>query len=468
MEIRNPRTGKFDFSIQPIDANSVRSKTISLRASQPGWLAKGIEQRVRVLQQWHTLIEDYSTDLLESLIDDTGRKTESEKELNYVLRAIDSWCEIAKKILREPENMATSIPVLKLQNHYEPFPLVGVVSGWCFPFAHLMKEIIPALLAGSSVIAKPSCVTPRFVRTLNHTIHRTRGLREVLSLVEGTDEILEPLCSNVDFVCYNGTATEARQVSDIAHKLFKPSSIQHGLKNTVIVTETADLENASSAILLGGFWNAGQSSSSIERVYVHRNVYHLFLSRLVGKANLIRLAYPTTDSGQIGPIIAEPQINIINGQLWEALENGAKLLTGIGQCEKWEGGYYCRPTIITNVKPSMKILNEETLAPILPVMAYQDTEEICEWVNGITQAHSGAIFSKTATEAITLGDKLSIPYLSINDIALEEVLQVGQHPQTNPETLEFEGTFSNYKKFFRKKTFIINTQKPFGIGWIKS
>jgi acyl-CoA reductase-like NAD-dependent aldehyde dehydrogenase len=116
----------------------------------------------------------------------------------------------------------------------------------------------------------------------------------------------------------------------------------------------------------------------------------------------------------------------------------------------------------------MKILNEETLAPILPVMSYQDTEEICEWVNGITQAHSGAIFSKTANEAIALGDKLSIPYLSINDIALEEVLQVGQHPQMTPETLEFEGTFSNYKKFFRKKTFIINTHKPFGTGWIKS
>jgi aldehyde dehydrogenase (NAD+) len=100
---------------------------------------------------------------------------------------------------------------------------------------------------------------------------------------------------------------------------------------------------------------------------------------------------------------------------------------------KMGGGYYCRPTIITNVKPSMKILNEETLAPILPVMSYQDTEEICEWVNGITQAHSGAIFSKTPNEAIALGDKLSIPYLSINDIALEEVLQVGQHPQMTPK-----------------------------------
>jgi aldehyde dehydrogenase (NAD+) len=79
MEIRNPRTGKFDFSIQPVDANGVRSRTISLRASQPGWMAKGIEQRVRVLQQWHTLIEDYSTDLLESLIDDTGERLNRRK-----------------------------------------------------------------------------------------------------------------------------------------------------------------------------------------------------------------------------------------------------------------------------------------------------------------------------------------------------------------------------------------------------
>lgn len=467
MEIRNPRTGKNDYMILPTDANGVRSKTISLRAAQPNWLVKGIEPRIKVLQHWRDLIEDYYTDLLEALIEDTGRKTESEKEIGYVLRAINSWCEIAKQVLREPEILSTSIPVLKLENHYEPFPLVGVISGWCFPLAHLMKEIIPALLAGSAVIAKPSCITPRFLKVINHTIHRTRGLKEVLSIVEGNDDILEPICAHVDFVCYNGTSTEALLVSDISHRLFKKTSIQHGRKNTVIVSESADLEKASSAILLGGFWNAGQSSSSIERVYVHRNVYHLFLSRLVGKANLIKLAYPTTESGQIGPIIAESQINIINGQLWEALEKGAKLLAGIGQCEKWEGGYYCRPTIITNVTPDMKIMTEETLAPILPVMAYHDVDEVSTWVNAITQSHSGAIFSQSVSEAIAIGNRLLIPNLSINDIALEEVLQVGQHPQMTPESLAFESYFSNYKKFFRKKTFIINTSQPFGVGWVK-
>lgn len=460
MNIRNPRTGKFDYVLQSIDTNGIRSKTISLRAAQPNWLDKGIDFRAKTLHHWKELLEDYYADLLEALIDDTGRKAESEQEISYVFRAIDHWSIIAQHFLREPEVMPTSIEGLQLENHYESFPLVGVISGWCFPLAHLMKEIIPALLAGSTVIAKPSCITPRFLKIINHTIYRTKGLKEVLAVVEGDDELLEPLCKAVDFVCYNGTDSEAKSIADITHRLYKKASIQHGKKNTVIVTESADLEAATTAILQSGFWNAGQSSSSVERVYVHRNVYHLFLSRLVGKTNLIKLAYPTTDSGQIGPIIAESQINRINDQLWEALEKGARLLTGIGQCEKWEGGYYCRPTIVVNVTPEMKIMQEETLAPILPIMLYQDVDELQGLVNGQKACRSGAIFARQVQDAIALGKTLGIPVLSVNDIALEEFLEVAKHTLTSKNALDFESYFSDYRKFFNRKTFIINQQNP--------
>ena len=103
MNIRKPRTRKFDYVLQFIDTNGIRSKTISLRAAQPNWLDKGIDFRAKTLHHWKELLEDYYADLLEALIDDTGRKAESEQAISYVFRAIDHWSIIAQHFLREPE-----------------------------------------------------------------------------------------------------------------------------------------------------------------------------------------------------------------------------------------------------------------------------------------------------------------------------------------------------------------------------
>jgi succinate-semialdehyde dehydrogenase / glutarate-semialdehyde dehydrogenase len=235
--------------------------------------------------------------------------------------------------------------------------------------------------------------------------------------------------------------------------------LELGGKDAVIVTETADIERATSAILWGSVANAGQSCLSIERIYVQRSIFNQFLSRLVGKANQLNLAYPTMDSGQIGPIISEKQVAIIDDQLEDAFKKGATLKAGSMKCEELGGGFYCRPTILTNVNHDMKIMTDETFGPLLPVMMYSDIEEAISFANGTQYGLSGAVFAGTEEEAMGIARQMKCGAVSINDAALTAVMHEGE--KNSFKMSGIGGTRmgpSAIKRFMKQKAYLINSQ----------
>jgi succinate-semialdehyde dehydrogenase / glutarate-semialdehyde dehydrogenase len=466
MKIKNPRTGQYYYEIFPPNFEELKSKTAFMRESQVAWKESGIDHRIKALQAWKVIVDQYKEELIDALCMDTGRKLETILEVDFVASTIDRWSKISREFFSLTERKISSISFLEIEEGFEPYPLVGVISPWNFPLLLSLIDTIPALLAGCSVIVKPSEIAPRFIEVLQKTINQVPDLLGILNYVEGGAETGEDFCKLTDIICFTGSTEIGKKVYQSACDNFIPVFLELGGKDAVIVTETADIERATSAILWGSVANAGQSCSSIERIYVQRNVYHQFLSRLVGKANLLQLAFPTMDSGQIGPIISEKQVAIIDNQLEDAFKKGAVLKAGSLKCEELDGGYYCRPTILTNVTHDMKVMMEETFGPILPVMTYTTIEQAIEFANATQYGLSGAVFAGTEEEAMKIARKMNCGAVSINDAALTAVMHEGCK---NSFKMSGIGGVrmgnSSIKRFMRQKAYLINTQSDKDSWW---
>ena len=459
MKIKNPRTGQYYYEIFPPSTKELKAKSDLMREAQITWEKAGIEHRIKALMAWKVVVEEYKDELIDALCMDTGRKWESVLEVASVATFIESWTNISRETFSIIDRKKSSIPFIEIEQGYEPYSIVGVISPWNFPLLLTLIDTIPALMAGCAVIVKPSEITPRFIEVIQKTINQVPDLLGILNYIEGGAETGAELCKLTDIICFTGSTETGKKVYQAAADNFIPVFLELSGKDAVIVTETADIERATSAILWGSVYNAGQSCLSIERIYVHRNVYHQFLSRLVAKANLLNLAYPTMDSGQIGPIISEKQVAIIDDQLEDAFKKGAVLKAGSRKCEELNGGYYCRPTILTNVTHNMKVMTDETLGPILPVMTYTTIDEAIKFANGTQYGLSGAVFAGTEDEAMKIALQMKCGAISINDAALNAIIYEGEK---NPFKMSgIEGTrtgVSAIKKFMKQKLYLINNQ----------
>jgi succinate-semialdehyde dehydrogenase / glutarate-semialdehyde dehydrogenase len=323
-------------------------------------------------------------------------------------------------------------------------------------------------LSGCAVIVKPSEIAPRFIHPLLGTLNEVPKLRDVFTLIEGAGDTGATLIEHVDLVCFTGSVKTGRQVAEAAAKQFIPAFLELGGKDPAIVLESADLDLATSAILWGAVVNTGQSCLSIERIYVADVIAKPFTEQLVSKATQLKLAYPTVNSGDIGPIIAERQATIIADQLQDAIEKGAIVHCG-GKIETLDGGLWCYPTVLTNVNHTMKIMTEETFGPIMPIMAFTSVEEAIQLANDTLYGLSAAVFAGSQAEALAVGDRIQAGAISINDAALTALIHEGEKNAFNYSGMGGSRMgASALKRFMRKKAYLIKTKPIVDPWWFKS
>lgn len=456
LPVRNPRTGEIDYWITPPD---LVEECDRLRAAQLTWQATNLADRIEVLQQWKQSLQNHREELLNALVADTGRLGVSELEIDSVLSSLDRWCKLAPELLQEIER-PTAIPFIHLKQDSVPYPLVGVISPWNFPFLLAMIDTIPALLAGCAVIVKPSEIAPRFIQPLLKTLNEVPELN--LSFVEGAGEIGAALIEKVDLICFTGSVRTGRKVAGSAAKQFIPAFLELGGKDPAIVLKSADLELATSAILWGSVINTGQSCLSIERIYVDQEIVEPFTEKLATKAKQLKLAYPTLQSGEIGPIISEQQARIIEDHLQDAIAKGAVIECG-GKVENLGGGWWCYPTVLTQVNHSMKVMTEETFGPIMPIMPFPTIEEAIHLANDTIYGLSAAVFGDS--EAMEIASQIQAGAISINDAALTALIHEGEKNAFNHSGLGASRMgAAAIKRFMRKKAYLIKTQ-PVNDPW---
>ena len=466
IEVRNPRTGKIDYWITPPTGDRLAEICTRLRKAQVAWQQSGLEKRIEAMQQWKKALLSHKDELTEALVADTGRLSESIIEVDSFLSSIDRWCRLAPDLLKT-ESRTTAVPFIRLEQQLVPYPLVGVISPWNFPLLLSAIDTIPALLAGCAVIVKPSEIAPRFMQPLVKTISLVPQLQDILAYVAGAGDIGSALIESVDLVCFTGSVATGKKVAEAAVKQFIPAFLELGGKDPAIVLASADLELATSAILWGSVVNAGQSCLSIERIYVAESIGDRFVEKLVAKAKNLKLAYPSLEEGHIGPIIAEKQVDIIAEHLKDAVARGAVVRCG-GTVEKLDGGFWCRPTVLTQVNHSMKIMTEESFAPIMPVMPFSLPEEAISLANDTTYGLSAAIFAGSEAEALEVANHLEAGAISINDAGLTAFIH-----EAEKNAFKLSGMGSSrmgvaaLTRFMRKKAFLIKTNSMVDSWWFK-
>lgn len=456
LKIRNPRSGKYDYEISVTAPEDIAPLAAELAKGQSEWLAMGVANRIDIMQRWKNEIAAASDDIFAALSTDTGRRAIARGEIFGVCGMIDNWCKLAPDLVSADERPSLNLPDVALRRQLDPYPLLGVISPWNFPFLLSFIDAIPALIAGCAAIIKPSEVTPRFATAVAASIEKVPELQKVLRFISGDGRAGAALIDHVDVVAFTGSVATGRKVAAAAAAAFIPAFLELGGKDPAVVLPGSDLDRASTSILRASVAATGQACQSLERVYVHADQYDEFVSLLTKKAAATELSYPDPDTGIVGPLIFDRQAEIIADHIDDAVAKGAQIRTG-GKVLRHGGGCWIEPTVLTNVDHSMKVMTEETFGPVMPVMAYATVEEAGRLANDTEYGLSGAVFAATEQEAIAFAEHLDAGGISINDAGMttmtfEACKQAFKMSGMGPSRMGPTGL----TRFFREKALYLN------------
>jgi acyl-CoA reductase-like NAD-dependent aldehyde dehydrogenase len=307
------------------------------------------------------------------------------------------------------------IPILIHRRHrieYRPFGVVALIMPWNFPVIQVIAPMFAALLAGNSVVFKPSEYAVRMGELMVKIFHEGGIPPDVLQSVYGYGDIGAALIhAKPDRIAFTGSVPTGRKVAKAAAELLIPVSLELGSKDAAIVLSDADIPRTAIGVTWGGLLNAGQACLSVERVYVERSVYQ----PLVDAMHAVIKQYVTiNEPGRtLGALTHDAQLRIVESQVEDAVSKGARVICG-GHREAREGLFYA-PTILTEITDEMKILHEETFGPVITVIPVESAEEAIHLTNAANCGLTASIWTRDSAKGVAVARKLRVGHAGIND-----------------------------------------------------
>ena len=465
LRVRNPLSGQIDYERPVSSVSQLGTMAVQARQAQLAWSALAPDCRAGQLRALAAAMQAAREAFIQALLADTGRLIESRLEFDAAISTIERWAAQAPGLLEAPEPRPANIPFIEARQFASPYPLVGVISPWNFPLLLALIDAIPALLAGSAVLVKPSEVTPRFIEVMEQVLLDLPGLAGVLRWCVGGAAVGAALIEQVDLVCFTGSVATGRKVGEAAAARFIPAFLELGGKDAALVLEDADIPRAARALAWGSMVNAGQSCMSIERVYAVEAIHDRLVEALTREIGALRINAEDVEGGQIGPVISAAQVTILQAHLDDALAQGARALCGGRLVE--HGGTWCLPTLLVDVSDSMRVMREETFGAILPVMRVADEAEAIQRANGSIYGLSAAVFSGDPVRAERVARQLEAGAISINDAALTSLVHSGEKQSFKQSGLGGSRMGpASMRRFLRQQCLLINpgVEDPWWFG----
>ncbi|MCW2366028.1 acyl-CoA reductase-like NAD-dependent aldehyde dehydrogenase [Sphingobium sp. B7D2B] len=462
--VHNPRSGAIDFMMEIATAEDVAAKADRLRRNQQAWGAKPLAERIGVMQRWLGEVAKRASAIAEADAIDTGGCHTSYLQGFITMGNIGGWIEDAQAALDAASYTGPSkaMPQVEVRTQFVPYPLVGVIGPWNAPMMLVLLDAIPALFAGCAVLIKPSEVTPRWVQPLFEAVAQVPELAGVFDYVQGDGETGRAIIDTVDLLCFTGSVPTGRKIAVQSAERLIPCYLELGGKDPVIVTETADLERATTAVLRGAVHANGMVCFSVERIYVAEAIHDAFVALLVEKAQKVRLNSDDPRAGHLHPFTFAPQAQIVERHIADAVGKGAKVLTG-GAVEQIDGGLYMRPTVLTGVTHDMLVMRDETFGPILPVMPFKTVEEAIALANDTIFGLTANVVAGSPEEAMAIGLQINAGSVFMQDTFLTFAKNrtvgsnafgasgVGGGARTGPEAI---------LRYVRRKALLTNHGEP--------
>ncbi|MEA2170760.1 MAG: hypothetical protein QOF76_4060 [Solirubrobacteraceae bacterium] len=422
-DVECPADGRVVATLKNYSADEVGAIAQELRLAQPAWEALGFKGRAVWLGRWRDWILDNQDNLLKLLQDEAGKSYgDATIEILAAVETINYYSANGEAFLADehPSPAGVANAAKQLTVSHRPYQLTGNVSPWNFPLAMPLMDIPQALLAGCAVLSKPSEVTPLAIQEAIRGWNEDLGAPNVIACVTGLGATGAAVVDNVDMIQFTGSTATGRKIGAAAGERLIPCSLELGGKDPMIVLNDADLERASNGALWGGFFNAGQTCTSVERVYVEEGVYDEFTKIVVEKVGKLRqgMDAPGTFKADYGAVANEKQRDLIDGHVQDAVKNGARAVTG------GKPGTHCNypATVLLDVTNDMRCMQEETFGPTLPIMKVRDAEEAIELANDTEYGLSASVWTKDKERAKSIAARLQAGAVNHND-AMMNVFQ---------------------------------------------
>lgn len=402
--ITNPAT---DILITIVDGDEpadVRAKYQAARAAQPGWAALPLADRLACLSRFRAELAGETPKLARILTQEVGKPfQQSLNELKGTLERLDFFLTETESALRDEtvRLAAAGSPLTELITHV-PLGVVANISAWNYPFFVGSNVFVPALLAGNAVLYKPSEFATLTGLAITRLLHASGVPKHVFAPVIGPGKIGEALLAQpVDGVFFTGSYATGRKIARrIAGRMIR-LQLELGGKDPAYVCPDADLSTAAASLADGAFYNTGQSCCSVERIYVHEQIYAAFVDQFVAEVKKFRMGNPMKPDVYIGPLTRRPQIKVLDEQIADARRKGAKVLLG-GQRRANHRGSYYQPTVLVDVNHRMKVMKEESFGPIIGIMPAKDDAHAIELMNDSAYGLTAAVYSRDEGRARTI------------------------------------------------------------------
>jgi len=418
--VENPATGELITYVPNLAANEIAEMVARARAAQPGWEALGFEGRGRVFRRAQKWMLDNADRVIDVVTSETGKTVEDVQvaDLGLTVSALGFWPKQGPKYLADERVPSWSNPTTigkKLVVRYAPLGVVGVIGPWNFPITNSFGDCIPALMAGNSVVLKPSEVTPLSSLLMDEMMRQCGIPDGVFQVATGDGATGAALIGEVDCLMFTGSTATGRKVAKAAAEALIPCYLELGGKDPMIVCADADIERAANAASYYSMNNAGQVCISVERVYVEAPVYDEFVERVTDNIRVLRQGGPAGGPGtvDVGAVIFPPQIEIVDDHVRDAVEKGATVLTG-GHIRPGAGRFY-EPTVLVDVDHSMKCMTEETFGPTLPIMKVPDTEAAVKLANDSPYGLQASVWTRDIARGEALARRMEAGVVCVND-----------------------------------------------------
>ncbi len=405
--------------IEVATPQDVRRAVERARVAQPAWAALGFDGRAAYMRRALKLLVQRQDDYLDVVCLETG-KARMEALMIEIIASCDFlayWSKHAKKILAERKRRMHLLgPMKSLRIVYRPLGVVGIITPWNAPLVLSLNPAVQALMAGNTVVLKPSEVTPCSGKLVGDLFAAAGLPPDVLQVVLGDGETGAALVeAGVDKISFTGSVATGRKVGEACGRRLIPCTLELGGKDPCIVCADADLERAARGVVFGAFMNSGQVCMAVERVYVVESVADQFTERVVALTRTLRQG--AEGEFDVGAIFWPRQLEIIERHVDEAVAKGAKALVGGRRNPALKGLFY-EPTVLADVTQEMAIMREETFGPVLPILRVRDEDEAIRLANDTSYGLTATIWTRDRGKAVEYARRISAGSVIVNDSSM--------------------------------------------------
>lgn len=386
------------------------------RRAQREWRETPVQEREAVMLRFHDLVLARQDEVLDLIQIENGKtRRDAFLEVGDVALTARYYGRTARGLLK-PVRRRGALPLLTHTTELRhPKGVIGIVSPWNYPFSLAAGDTIPALLAGNAVVQKPdtqTALTALWAATLMDEAGLPPGLWQI---VLGSGRTIgSTLMDNANYMMFTGSTDTGREIAADAGRRLIGASLELGGKNALIVLDDANPERAAAGAVRAAFSSSGQLCISIERMYVHRDIYDDFVARFTAKVKALRLG-TTYDYGcDVGSLTSVSQLDAVVAHVGDAVAKGATVLAG-GKARPDVGPLFHDATVLTDVTPDMSLYRDETFGPVVSIYAFNDDDEAVALANDTVYGLNASVWTRNGARGRALGARLHAGTVNVNE-----------------------------------------------------